>query len=277
MSEMGKIERPEGYYSRQARAQRSAASKRRRQESAARREQEAQERAARAAIIDRKLGPVKAFAQRRLQDLAASRAAMEDEKRSADAKLGRSNKPRLLSKKAQRRARNKAKPERLAEKWKHKNGAPETLEHASRTRQGALARLCAAGDIDAEQLGWALEIAEVAEQIQADVAVRTASLETRVDCGESRRNGSAEGIRRVRFHVAYTNWREQIPQPRAAILDMIIGETIPFSTAARRYRIGRDRAKRLLIGAIDLWPECVDAAARRIDRDTLDAYEEALR
>jgi hypothetical protein len=277
MSQMGQIERPAGWFSRKARAQRSAASRQRRQESAARREQEDRERAARAAVAERRLGPVKSYARQRLRDLAAARAAADAEKRVEEARLGRSMKPRLLSKRAQRRARNKEKQANLAEKWKHKkDGTPETHEHASRIRQGALARLCEAGTIDAEQLGWALEIAEVAEQIQRDVAVRTASLETRVDCGSGQRNDAAEGIRKVRFHLAYTSWRAQLAEPHAAILDMIIGEPIPFSTAARRYRIGHMRAKRMLIDAIDRWPECVDAAARSIDSKGLQRFNEQL-
>lgn len=70
----------------------------------------------------------------------------------------------------------------LLDRWGHKNdGTPETHEHASRRNQGALVRLYQTGAIDADQLASAVEIATVAERIGADVAVRTASLETRVD------------------------------------------------------------------------------------------------
>jgi hypothetical protein len=79
------------------------------------------------------------------------------------------------------RALRKGRAQLLAA-WKHKNeGTPETHEQASRRNQGALANLYKNGSIDAEQLASAVEIAMVAERIASDVAVRTASLETRVD------------------------------------------------------------------------------------------------
>jgi hypothetical protein len=81
----------------------------------------------------------------------------------------------------------------LISDWKHKNeGTHETHEHASQASplppgtfgsraSGTVARLCKTGVISAEQLGSAVEIAQVVERIRADVTVRTASLETRVD------------------------------------------------------------------------------------------------
>ena len=45
----------------------------------------------------------------------------------------------------------------LRERWSHKQGTPETLEQASRTQQGALARLYRTGALDANQLAAAEE------------------------------------------------------------------------------------------------------------------------
>ena len=74
-------------------------------------------------------------------------------------------------------------------RWRGRGeGTPATHAHAARQRQGALARLYHSGAISAEQLGSALEIAAAAEQIGADVQVRTVSLETRIDGG--RRDGT---------------------------------------------------------------------------------------
>lgn len=143
----------------------------------------------------------------------------------------------------------------LQQRWKHKNeGTPETHEQASRRHQGALARLYQNGTIDCEQLASAAEIAAVAERIGADVAVRTASLETRVDISRAYDGGFFERLGQVRREYAYTEWRHRLPHP-AAVLDMLVGETIGFTVVATRYRMHNRRAKRLLIHALDLWPE----------------------
>lgn len=148
----------------------------------------------------------------------------------------------------------------LRERWSHKTvGTPETWESAERTHQGALAQLYKNGTIDNEQLEWAAEIANVHRSIESDVAVRVASLEARVD--NSGRGGHVEeGIRRVRMHLAYTYWREQLPAPKRLVLDMIVGDAIGFTVAAKRYRVHNRKAKRLLIEAINRWPECLRRA-----------------
>lgn len=151
----------------------------------------------------------------------------------------------------------------LRERWSHKaQGTPETHEHASRTHQGAIAQLYANGTIDAEQLEWVAEIANVYRSLEADVAVKVASLEARVD--QSRQGGQVpEGIRRVRMHLAYGYWRDLLPAPKALVLDMIVGDAIGYTLAAKRYGIHNRKAKRLLLEAIDRWPECMRRAYRQ--------------
>jgi hypothetical protein len=154
--------------------------------------------------------------------------------------------------------------------WKHKNeGTPETHERASRRNQGALAHLYKKGVIDAEQLASAEEIARIAERIGADVAVRTASLETRVDLGPQHYDTlHDERIQQVRREMAYTEWRQQLPQP-APVLDMLVGEPVGFTIVAVRYRMHNRRAKRLLVHALDLWPEILGAVCKAVDEKDL--------
>jgi hypothetical protein len=165
----------------------------------------------------------------------------------------------------------------LRERWSHKQGTPETLEASSRTHQGALAQLHANGTIDNEQLEWAAQIANVHRSIEADVAIAVASLEARVDHGRSGANMVGEGVHRVRMHAAYTDWRARLPMPKRLVLDMIVGEPIGYSVAARRYGVRHSRARKLLLAAIDRWPECVARAFRSISAEELRALEATLR
>jgi hypothetical protein len=165
------------------------------------------------------------------------------------------------------RALRKARAE-LVDRWKHKNeGTPETHEQASRRNQGALVQLYKSGTLDAEQLAAAVEIALVAERIGRDVAVRSASLETRVDNGGGD-GGFFERLGQVRREVAYTEWRQQLPCP-APVLDMLVGEPVGFTVVAKRYRMHNRRARRLLLHALDLWPEVLGRAFKQVDERDL--------
>ncbi len=177
---------------------------------------------------------------------------------------------------------------RMLERWDHKNdGTPETHEHASRVNQGALARLCAAGAIDAHQLASAEAIRAVHERIGADVSIRTASLETRIDrscAGEA----FYERLGQVWREAAYTRWRAALPRlgarPKpgqaAAVLAMLgtgeSGGPLPFTLAGRRWRMGNKRAKALLIEALDLWPRIFGEVRREIDPPALDALQAGI-
>jgi len=164
----------------------------------------------------------------------------------------------------------------LLQRWKHKNeGTPETHEQASRRNQGALVRLYQTGAIDAEQLAAAVEIAQVAERIAADVTVRTASLETRVDVTRIGDGGFYEKLGQVRREAAYTRWRAQLRMP-APVLDMLVGEPVGFTVVASRYRIHNRKAKQLLIDALDLWPHVLGAVCKEIDEKELAAFHARL-
>lgn len=165
---------------------------------------------------------------------------------------------------------------KLRESWAHKqHGTPETWDNAERTHSDALIQLERNGTIDKEQAEWAAEIANVYRSLEADVAIRVASLEARVD--QSRRGDlAAESVRRVRLHLAYGYWRDRLPSPKQMVLDMLVGDPIGYTVAARRYAVHNRKAKRLLIEAIDRWPGCVDRAHKLWSRDEIKAAQEAL-
>ena len=157
-----------------------------------------------------------------------------------------------------------ARAKSLRAKWSHKQGTPETLEHASRTHQGAIAQLHANGVLNIEQVEWVAQIANVHRSIEADVGMAIASLEARVDASRSARHLVGESLMRVRMHRAYTLWREQLPSPKPLVLDMIVGDPIGYTVCARRYGVHNRKAKRLLLDAINSWPGSVDLAFREV-------------
>jgi hypothetical protein len=165
---------------------------------------------------------------------------------------------------------------RMLKRWDHKHeGTPETHRHARKSelvaKRTGLTGMFMAGQPTADQLYWAAEIAAVAESIERDVAIRSPSYEMPVDFPGSGHDNIIEGIMRVRREVAYGWWRQRIPEPRRAVLDMLVGEAISFSAAALRYRMGKARARRLLLDAIDLWPDAMRHAEGEVDDASLAA------
>lgn len=164
----------------------------------------------------------------------------------------------------------------LRERWSHKvHGTPETHEAAG-THHDALNQLKANGTIDAEQKEAADEIANVYRSIEADVGIKVASLEARVDSSPRRAAMVAEGVYRVRMHLAYRYWRYALPAPKQLVLDMIVGDPIGYTVAARRYRVHNRKAKRLLIEALDRWQLCVDQAFDIVDDGVIRRLNEAM-
>lgn len=159
---------------------------------------------------------------------------------------------------------------RLREVYGAKQGTPETRARAANTRQGSLARLHQSGAITSEQLGSAVEIATVHERIGADVSVRTASLETRVDAGGRGDGAFWEALGQVRRELAYTRWRQALRNSAAPVLDMVAGDE-GLAAVAKRYRMHHRRARALLVEALDLWPRMIGDAAREVDAATLAA------
>lgn len=159
----------------------------------------------------------------------------------------------------------------IAKRWDHKaDGTPETHEHASRQRQGAIARLFQTGAIDAVQLGSAVAIAGVVERIGAEVTVRTASLETRVDVTRVGDGTFYEALSHVRHEVAYSRWRRRLGPSVQPVLEMIVNDD-GVTVVAKRWRMHVRRAKKLLLDALDAWPGAFAEARQEIDAATLAA------
>lgn len=141
----------------------------------------------------------------------------------------------------------------LRERWSHKQGTPETHEHAdrARSRPGSLARLFATGTIDKDQLAAADEIASAFAAVTAAVAVKTASLEARIDGGAHGR-AETEALGRVYADFAYTWWRDAVGGCGEALLDLVVHD-VGLTIVARRYGISMPRARRMLTDGLDLW------------------------
>ncbi len=151
-----------------------------------------------------------------------------------------------------------------------REGTAATHAEAAKPRLGALARLYAQGSIDEEQLAWAGEIALIAERIGADVIVKTASLETRIDGRRYGDGGFHERLSQVRREIAYGNWRRSLGLDAGPVLEMIVGDAFGYSVIAKRYHMHNRRAKAMLIDAIDRWPSYYIDACRSVDQDDLD-------
>lgn len=151
---------------------------------------------------------------------------------------------------------------------------PETLAH-QRVHHDSLNQMEANGSITAEQREWATQIANVHRSIESDVRIALASLEARVDCGGIAGNRVAEGVQRVRMHRAYTLWRDSLLAPKQLVLDMIVGDAIGYTVAARIYRVSHHTARKRLLAALDAWPGFVDAAWREVDAERVEVLNAA--
>lgn len=151
----------------------------------------------------------------------------------------------------------------------------ETLIKVRRMRQGALSRLHQSGAISIEQLGAALEIAEVYERVSGDVRVRSISLETRVDQSPMHDVAFFEALTRVRREMAYSAWRAALPGPAAPILAMIVHD-VGVTAVARIHCMHVRRARRLLTESLDLWPDMLAAACAEVDETRLVAVQSQL-
>ncbi|WP_256869294.1 hypothetical protein [Sphingobium lactosutens] len=141
----------------------------------------------------------------------------------------------------------------LLKRWSHKReGTPETHEAHSRRRAGAIARLHSSGYLDDDELAMAEEIRAVADAIGADVNVRTASMETRVDTS---RHGDAffEALGAVWREMAYSRWRSAIgPKAATLVLDIIVRD-VGLARAAQGQGMHARRARRTLTEALANW------------------------
>ena len=152
------------------------------------------------------------------------------------------------------------------------NGTAETHAEASRQRQGALMRLYQHGSIDNQQFGWAEEIAAEHARISADVTVRSGCLE-RVDHGRVGTEVFFESLGAVRRAWAYSRWRDALQLlvkdgTPAPILAMVV-EDCGLVEVSRRFGMHHRRAKKLLIDALNLWPQLLADARRKVSDDDL--------
>jgi hypothetical protein len=171
------------------------------------------------------------------------------------------------------RERRKALAE--ARRYLGRAGTAETLAQVEGTHTGSLAQLERNGTITKDQREWTVQIANVHRSIEADVGVKVASLEARVD--ESTRSPAiAERIHRVRMHRAYAIWRDLLPTPKTLVLDMVVGDAIGYTVAARRHRVHNRRAKRVLMESINRWPLCVARAFSIIGQRMVNAMNQAI-
>lgn len=164
---------------------------------------------------------------------------------------------------------------RTRKDWgRNASGTPETHAKAAVTRQGAIARLFEAGDIDAVQLSAAVSIAATHARITGDVTVSTVSFETRVDQSGRGDVRIFEKLGTVRAEVAYSNWRRSLDKP--ALVFSIVIDDIGISVAAKRFGMRNTRAKKILIDALDLWQQCSMFACKTIDDATLAAAQAGI-
>ena len=165
---------------------------------------------------------------------------------------------------------------RVARDFGHKvNATPETAAKAdvAGERQGALARLYRSGSLSLDQLSWAMEIAEEHRRIGADVEVKGASLDARVDQCRLGEEAFFESLGRVWRAMAYTRWRravvEELGAPIAAVLAIIVDDC-GVAAAAQRWRMSLRRCRKLLIDALDLWVHELTQARDEVDGEDLD-------
>lgn len=176
--------------------------------------------------------------------------------RSALALAGQAERAQAAAKRTaiEQRALRKARAQTL-ERWHHKNaGTPETHEAHRRQRPGAIVRLHASGYLDDDELAYAEQIAAIVAKIMADVTVRTASLETRID---GSRHGDAffEALGAVWNEMAYSRWRTAIgPADAKLVLDIIVRD-VGVARAAATHGMHVRRARRMLTDALALWAQ----------------------
>lgn len=162
------------------------------------------------------------------------------------------------------------------ERWDHKReGTAATHEAVRRGRAGAIARLYQSGTLDDDQLAFAQEISAIVELIAADVTVRAASLQSRVDAKRSFDDTFFESLARVQREVAYGVWRAWLGARAAPVLDVIAGD-VGLTVAARRHRMHNRKLTVLLIDALNHWPTCLASARREVTAASLAASQAAI-
>lgn len=152
---------------------------------------------------------------------------------------------------------------------------PHRTRTYHRRRTSALKAMCDRGNLSDLQYYAALQIARIAERIERDAAVGSASMEARVDCSGSAKDKLVESLYDVRAERAYTEWRQSLPIPRRMIVDMVTRD-YRLKAIAARHNMGWPRAQRLLRNALDDRGDIFARSMRAIDQDDVDAMHARL-
>lgn len=138
-----------------------------------------------------------------------------------------------------------------------------------RRSKSSLERLNNRGVITDRQLVAAREVAQVAERIEAEVGMATASMEAKVDNGAGGYDPHYESLHRVRMERAYSEWRKLLPMPRRMIIDMVIKDS-KLAAIARSHNRGWRGAIVTLRECLDAWQEEKRRAFAGIDQADVD-------
>lgn len=145
-----------------------------------------------------------------------------------------------------------------------------------RKSRSALEYMRQRGSLTDEQYYSAQRIAQVAEMLQSSVSGSCASMEARVDCSGSARDALNESLYRVRAEAAYTEWRSKLPLPRRMVIDMVTQDA-GLAEIAAEHNMGWPKARKMLVAALDAWPEVFGRYVKGIDQEDLDAQHARLR
>lgn len=157
----------------------------------------------------------------------------------------------------------------------HGETATVTTTYRRKSRS-ALEYMRQRGSLTDEQYYSAQRIAQVAEMLQSSVSGSCASMEARVDCSGSARDALNESLYRVRAEAAYTEWRSKLPLPRRMVIDMVTQDA-GLAEIAAEHNMGWPKARKMLVAALDAWPEVFGRYVKGIDQEDLDAQHARLR
>lgn len=145
-----------------------------------------------------------------------------------------------------------------------------------RKTRSALEYMRQQGNLTDEQYFSAQRIAQIAEMLQSSVALGCASMEARVDCSGSARDALNESLYRVRAEGAYTEWRSKLPLPRRMVIDMVTRDS-GLAEIAATHNMGWPRARKVLVDALEAWPDIFAKYCGQIDQEDLDQQHARLR
>ena len=124
------------------------------------------------------------------------------------------------------------------------------------------------GGLTDERYRAATQIAMVAEYLESSVGVRGQMIDARVDNARGNADVLLEKLSWVRMQSTYSEWRNRLPMPKRAVLDMVTVQR-PLTGTARAYNWTWARARNELLDALDRWNDIMDTKADRIDEQAV--------